>query len=426
MRLLHRLMLFAPTYLLSGVVLSYFPNPYIYLSILWAGVFLAVSIMAGRSRAKALWVNLAVVTLTLGAAELYFYKAYFSEEPLRETEYSEDESDRGNTDIVDLFQHRMLGWAPANGKSFVERARFENKLLYQVKYTIDDHGLRTASPSVNNQKRQSNCLLFFGDSFTFGEGVKDDETMPYRVSEKTKRSYQAYNFAFLGYGPHQMLAQLQEGLVDAAIECKPALAIYQALPDHVSRAAGLEAWSQFGPKYVSAKDSLVLWKGRFEEEKPHGVLGRFRAFHRNLPKEAKRYLEKSAMYRALLFMHRPVTDDDIDVFLRIVDRSRQIIESRYTGASFHVVFWDFSGENPVESKIVGGLKQKGIPVHLISTILPEYRGHEEKFKIHRADGHPNSLAHDLIADYIVKAIIKPSLGSQRPSRSASSQAANGT
>jgi len=221
--------------------------------------------MAGRSWAKAVWLNLAVVALTLGAAELYFYKAFFTEEPPRETEYSEDETNRGNTDIVDLFQHRMLGWAPGNGKSFVERARFDNKLLYQVKYTIDDHGLRIASPSVTTHNRQSNCLLFFGDSFTFGEGVKDDETMPYRVSEKTKRRYQAYNFAFLGYGPHQMLAQLQEGLVDAAIECKPAIAIYQALPDHVSRAAGLEAWSQFGPKYVSAKDNLVLLKGRFED-----------------------------------------------------------------------------------------------------------------------------------------------------------------
>jgi hypothetical protein len=416
MRFLHQLMLFLPACLLSGVVLSYFPNPYIYLSILWAIVCLAASIMAGRSWAKALWLNLAVVALTLGAAELYFYKAYFSEEPLRETEYSDDETHRGHTDIVDLFQHRMLGWAPANGKSFIERARFENQLLYQVRYTIDDHGLRIASPSINTQKRQSNCLLFFGDSFTFGEGVKDDETMPYRVSERTERRYQAYNFAFLGYGPHQMLAQLQEGLVDAAIACKPAVAIYQALPDHVSRAAGLEAWSQFGPKYVSAKDNLVLWKGQFEDEKPHGVLERFRAVHRHLPKETKRYLEKSAMYRALLFMHRPVNDDDIDVFLRIVDRSRQIIESRYAEASFHVVFWDFSGENPVESKIIDGLKQKGIPVHLISTILPEYRGHEERFKIHHADGHPNSLAHDLVADYIVKTIITPSLGSQSSPR----------
>ena len=412
MRVLHQNMLFASTILLTGVVVFYVPNPYFYLSILWVIACLAASMMVRRPWAKALWVNFAVVTLTLGAAELYFSKAYFTEEPPRETEYSEDETNRGNTDIVDLFQHRMLGWAPANGRSFVERARFENKLLYEVKYTIDDHGLRiaSASPSVDTQRQESNCLLFFGDSFTFGEGVKDDETMPYRVSEKTKRRYQAYNFAFLGYGPHHMLAQLQEGLVDATIECKPAVVVYQALPDHVSRAAGLEAWSQFGPKYVPGKDGLVHRSGRFEEETPHGVLGQFRAFHRYLSKDAKRYLEKSAMYRALLFMHRPVNDDDIDVFLRIVNSSRQIIESRYAGASFHIVFWDFSGENPIESKVIEGLRQQGIPVHLISTILPEYRGHEERFKIHHADGHPNPLAHDLVADYVVKRIITPSLG----------------
>jgi len=239
--------------------------------------------------------------------------------------------------------------------------------------------------------------------------------MPYRVGEKINRRYQVYNFAFLGFGPHQMLAQLEQGVVDAAIECRPAFVIYQALPGHVSRAVGLEGWES-GPKYVSGKDSLVLWQGRFDEEKPRHLLGRLRAFHRNLPTNAKRYLEKSAMYRALLFMHRPVNDDDIDVFLRIVDRSRQIIESRYAGASFHIVFWDFSGENPIESKVIGGLKEKGIPVHLISTILPEYRGHEERFKIHHADGHPNSLAHDLVADYIVKTIITPSLGSQSSPR----------
>ena len=413
MRLLHQQILVVSTILFSGVLLVYVPNPYIYLAILWAIVCVVASMMARRSWAKALWVNLAAVALTLGAAEVYFSKAYFSDEPPRETEYSEDNTDRGNTDIIDLFQHGMLGWAPANGRSFIERARFESELLYEVKYTIDDHGLRITSafPPADTRRRTSNCLLFFGDSFTFGEGVKDDETMPYRVSEKTQKRYQTYNFAFLGYGPHHMLAQLQEGLVDAAIECKPAVVIYQALPDHVSRAAGLEAWSQFGPKYVSDKDRSVHRSGQFEEEKPHGVLGRFRAFHRYLPKDAKRYLEKSAMYRALLFMHRPVNDDDIDVFLRIVNRSRRIIESRYIGASFHIVFWDFSGENPVESKIIEGLRHQGIPVHLISTILPDYRGHEERFKIHHADGHPNPLAHDLVADYIVKTIVNPSLGS---------------
>ncbi len=406
-------MLFIPALFLTGLISYYFPRPYIYLSVLWTAVYLAASIMTGRSWAKALWLNLAVVAFTLGGAELYFYEVYFSEEPPRETEYSDGETNPGNSDIMDLFgRHKFLGWAPIKGKSFIERVRFDNKLLYQVKYTIDQHGLRIAPLPPHTPQRESACLLFFGDSFTFGEGVRDEETMPYRVGEKTKRRYQVYNFGFLGYGPHQMLTQLQQGLVDAVIECKPAVAIYQAIPDHISRAAGLEVWDTSGPKYVPENDTSVLRKGQFDEEMPNDLLGQIRAFHRHLPKDAKRFLLKSAMYRALLFMHRPVNDDDIDLFLRIVDRSRHIIESRYTNASFHVVLWDFSGDNPIESKIVEGLKQKAIPYHLISTILPDYRGHEEKFKIHHADGHPNPLAHDLVADYIVKAIVKPSLGRQ--------------
>jgi hypothetical protein len=393
---------------LTDVILQYWPRPFLSISMMWVLVLLLIVSIARTSWAKALSLNLAVIAFTLAGAELYCYDVYFSEEPLRETEYSVDEANPGHTDIRDLFRHRLLGWAPTKGKSFIERTRFNNTLLYQVKYTIDEHGLRVTSPPTNTHKAQSSCLLFFGDSFTFGEGVNDAETMPYRVAVKTNQHYQIYNFGFLGYGPHQMLAQLQQGVVDGAIECTPVMAIYQALPGHVSRAAGLEAWDQSGPKYVPGKETLVVWNGRFDEEKPHDIRGRFRAFHRNLPIDTKRYLEKSALYRALLYMHRPVTDDDLDIFLRIVDQSRRIIESRYN-ATFHVVFWDFSGENSVESKIIEGLKQKAIPVHLISTILPEYRGEEEKYKIHHADGHPNPLAHDMVADYVVKTILTPSI-----------------
>ncbi|HKY73520.1 MAG TPA: hypothetical protein VJL88_16480 [Nitrospira sp.] len=392
----------------TALILQYFPAPYVWIMMLWATVSFFPFSFAKKAWTKAFWFNLAVIAFALSSTELYFYEFYFGEEPPRETEYSAVETDTDKTDIGDLFRHQLLGWAPTKGKSFIEKTRFNNTLLYEVKYTIDEHGLRATSPSTNTNRTQSSCLLFFGDSFTFGEGVKDEETTPYRVTEKVNRSYQVYNFAFLGFGPHQMLAQLEHGLVDAAIECTPAIAIYQALPIHVSRAAGLEGW-EAGPKYVPGEDGMVLWKGRFEQDESEHFLGKFRAFHRDLSKDLRRVLEKSAVYRALLFMHRAVNDDDLDVFFRIVVRSNQLVESRYPGARFHVVFWDFSREDRLESKIILGLKQKGIPVHLISSILPEYRGHEEKYKIHPADGHPNPLAHDLVADYIVKTILTPSI-----------------
>lgn len=394
---------------LTVVVLRYFPKPYVFMSVLWAVVCVAKSLTANRSWAKAIWVNIAVITLTFGGAEVYFYTVYFREEPPRETEYSEFEHAQAHSDIVDLLgTHDFLGWAPRKGKSFYETTRFEGEVLYHVKYTIDQHGLRTAAGFMPERKGEPECSLFFGDSFTFGEGVRDEDTLPARVGQKLNGRYQTYNFGFLGYGPHQMLAELQHGLVDAAIACKPVVAIYQALPGHVSRAAGLEAWDQIGPKFVREHDGSVMWKGPFAETTPHDMQGRFRRFHQHLSNEAKHYFLKSALYRGLLFMHRPVMDEDIDLFISIVDASKQLVETRYQSATFHVVFWDFSGDNPIEAKIIEGLKAKGIQLHLISNILPNYRGHEELFEIHRADRHPNALAYDLLADYVAKEIFHPS------------------
>ena len=394
---------------LTGVFLAYLPKPYIYIFALWTIACVYGAAIAAKPLAKILWLNLVAVFFAFGCAEIYFYEVYFSEEPPRETEFAASDLIPGNTDIIDLFgKHDVLGWAPTKGRTFFETTRFANTLIYKVRYTIDKHGLRVAPPFVAAPDEQARCLLFFGDSFTFGEGVRDQETMPYRVGQKSHGRYQVYNFGFLGYGPHQMLAQLQEGLVDTAIHCKPAYTIYQALPDHVSRAAGLEAWDQFGPKFVRTDNGSVVQRGHFEDEKKGGFLAGLRRFHYSLPNEAKHYLEKSALYKGLLYLHRPVNDHDIDLCLRIVDQSRHTLEARYEGVQFHVLFWDFSGEDPTETKLIQGLRAQNIKVHLISDILPEYRDHENRFEIHPADGHPNKLAYELLADYILRAIVKDS------------------
>src|SRR4030095_13739981 len=102
------------------------------------------------------------------------------------------------------------------------------------------------------------------------------------------------NFGFLGYGPHQMLAQLQQELVRDAIDCTPRYAIYQALPSHVSRAAGLEAWDQAGPKYTLGKDRTIIPVGHFNDEVQPGVLAALRRWHPHLPYPVRHGLEKSA------------------------------------------------------------------------------------------------------------------------------------
>jgi len=67
-----------------------------------------------------------------------------------------------------------------------------------------------------------------------------------------------------------MLAQLQHGLVNEVIKCTPRYAFYQALPSHVSRAVGLEAWDQAGPRYMLDKEGRIVARGHFYDEREPG------------------------------------------------------------------------------------------------------------------------------------------------------------
>lgn len=87
--------------------------------------------------------------------------------------------------------------------------KFDDKelLIYDVLYTIERNGVRL---SPNNQlvKSQLSPVLFIGDSFTFGEGLNDNETLPNQFSIKTDLKVE--NRGDHGYGPHQAFAVIQK------------------------------------------------------------------------------------------------------------------------------------------------------------------------------------------------------------------------
>ena len=81
--------------------------------------------------------------------------------------------------------------------------------------------------------------FFFGDSFTYGEGVNDDETLPYLFEKLSGGRYRAYNLAFHGYGPQQMLRVIETGLLEKMVsDQRPLIVVYEALVQHIERAAG--------------------------------------------------------------------------------------------------------------------------------------------------------------------------------------------
>lgn len=376
------------------VAMAHSTVPYLWLAIAGGTMLLLAACLSAGSLGKAFWINLAVIVLTCGGVEAY----YWVSEPLaRQMEYSEGF----------FVQDELLGYGPARNRALSHVTKVRDRELYHVTYTIDDYGLRVAEPPDESSGKTDSCLVFFGDSFTFGEGVPDEATMPYRVGRKVRDDFRTVNFGFLGYGPHQMLATLEEHRIDALGTCRPRHVFYQAIPAHVSRVAGLEPWDQHGPRYVLTEEGRVIRAGHFDEAPPETVLDSFRRHHHGLTKTWQRRLEQSALYRAFLRSHRPVTGRDVELFTRVIGAAQQTVRQRYPEASFHVLLWDFEEDRSLLRAVEQGLENQGVQVHSMSSILPGFHANLSTYEISPYDKHPNERAHELIAEYVVRRIAAP-------------------
>jgi len=89
---------------------------------------------------------------------------------------------------------RMLGWTLNDG------IYLQNHIDFQTNYTISDGKRLTVNNGCNDSRRTINL---FGDSFTFGIGVNDYETIASLLSKELAGKYCVNNYGISGYGPDQ-------------------------------------------------------------------------------------------------------------------------------------------------------------------------------------------------------------------------------
>jgi len=325
--------------------------------------------------------NVQLWALYMGTAILTFglYEAYLT------GWFSEQSPELGNLSISNLYfqTHKILGYAPKKGIQIRAQKSYRNELLYNVQYTIDKNGLRTGFN--HRQEPKKTAVLFFGGSFTFGEGVNDNETMPYRFEEKG--IFKAFNFGFHGYGPHQMLAILENEMEKSIVsDTPPKYAVYQAIAGHVDRCAGRAWWDQSGPRYRLNEKSEAIYQGPFQ----NFLMSRFITVmtRSNL---VRKWLSSSAKFTSIA---------DIDLFIGIVNKSKSLFEKRY-GGQFYVLLWP--SDSQLYKAILSKLKTKQIKVIKIEDILSDIEKHRIRFPY---ENHPNQLAHDKIATYLLKFLQK--------------------
>ena len=109
-----------------------------------------------------------------------------------------------------------------NSEARAVRKIVGERKLYDVRYTTDSFGRRRTPGQRGPRNRY---LAFWGCSFIFGEGLEDNETLPYYVSRLNPK-HRAYNYGVTAYGTNMILAQVQARNLRLEIPEKEGTVVY--------------------------------------------------------------------------------------------------------------------------------------------------------------------------------------------------------
>jgi hypothetical protein len=245
--------------------------------------------------------------------------------------------------------------------------------IYTVKYTIGDDGFRTTPHDYSISK----AVNFLGCSFTFGEGLDDDQTLPYYVSKLG--GYHVRNYGFFGYGPHQALA-----ILTSTRNTDGAINFFLTAPWHAERSACIPIFSAGSPRYYMV-DGNIQQNGVCMSDSDS-----LSAFLRKIAMHSKIYQLIQAGIAGLQNQ-----DEQINLYVALIDKLNRISISR--GQRFILGFikadekW-FRGTYSNES-VIEKIRSQGIEV-IDMTLAKRTEDLDEKYYIHPLDKHPSALANE--------------------------------
>lgn len=199
--------------------------------------------------------------------------------------------------------------------AWAERDMFFNTLLYDARYTLDEKGRRVTP--VANAKPLADILLF-GCSFTFGFGLEDDDTWPWKLGQLLGPEWRIYNYAYSGFGAQQMLNMLERGKVEA-----PAAPFRQAfflsINHHLSRFSGL--FTIPSSRYVKENGKIVR-KG-LTLDSPYSLLASPPAYFDG-SQLARMVVEKLGSRAA-----EKQKDEFLEIYIWLIQQSARILREKY-------------------------------------------------------------------------------------------------
>ncbi|MGH6846115.1 MAG: SGNH/GDSL hydrolase family protein [Methylocella sp.] len=294
------------------------------------------------------------------------------------------EFNKGTIFLEGLFGPRrpVVGWGPGQAGRFpmVLTNLASGATIYSTHYTIDADLLRQTHSGASEP-----TIVFFGDSFTFGVGVNDADTLPQQFADLLDRKQRVLNLAYSAYGPQQFLRELETGLFDHVIGSRPGLFVFLTAAWHAERTACKRYWVRWGPRYALENGEVAL-KG---------------ACYEGLSLRVREWLENAASYRMFIEPYlQKVTHENVELYIRILLAAVNFAKQKYGVATlipYITTRGYLEGKGFSDDEIIRRLRDGGAMVVDVSLAKEEAGGAIISIK---GDGHPTPLANRLRASII--------------------------
>jgi hypothetical protein len=292
------------------------------------------------------------------------------------------------TPVVWRRDETGMGSQPVPNTTITFEESLGGRSIADVTYRFNSGGLREIPAAVQGGPHK---VVFFGCSFMFGHGVEDDQTLPYYFLREARGTFEGFNFAGDGWGPHQMLREIETGFV-RRLAGTPDLAIYEAIPDHLRRVAGRAPWED-GPKYDLCRGDEACYSGQFHSAD-------YATF--------RRWLDRSWIVRFFESHSEKLSQPaDIPLYLAVLKRTRKLLEEN--GTHFIVVLWD---QNELAKTMEKALRANQFDVVALSSVFPE--SDLKNGLLTQLDRHPSPAANEELATYLWKEVGEPLADTKHP------------
>jgi hypothetical protein len=226
-----------------------------------------------------------------------------------------------------LFDRPYVSLSPSKeGHRSIARTQ-TGQTVYDVRYRIDPFRRRVVPDQGEDGRKR--FLVLLGCSWTFGEGLEDDETLPYRVSREAG-SFRVYNYSMHGYGPGDLLLRLRSTPIADELTERRGRAAYVYIDAHLDRVIGpmslVSTWGSRKPYFDETADGELRWLGDFESGRKWTTV-------------LYRWLWGSSLVQNFGIEFPPwVQERTLRLFARLVDEMRHELRSATELEDFHVVF----------------------------------------------------------------------------------------